>query len=130
LNSTLLTTQVYGLFLSKIFFLPLLLMSEEVKNKWVSLKNRFRIFRNKYIFTLTIFSFFALFLDEYDLFTLISQNRKLSKIQDDQQAVELKLKETKKTLNELKYSAALERYAREQKLFKKDDEDVFIISYE
>jgi cell division protein DivIC len=105
-------------------------MSEEVKNKWVSLKNRFRIFRNKYIFTLTIFSFFALFLDEYDLFTLISQNRKLSKIQDDQQAVELKLKETKKTLNELKYSAALERYAREQKLFKKDDEDVFIISYE
>jgi len=103
---------------------------KSIKEKIAYWKHRLRIFRNKYIFTLTIFSFFALFLDEYDLFTLISQNRKLSKIQDDQQAVELKLKETRLTLKELKYSAALERYAREQKLFKKDDEDIFIISYE
>lgn len=101
--------------------------SKEKISYW---KHRLRFFRNKYIFTLTIFSFFALFLDEYDLFTLISQNQKLSKIHDNQQVVELKLEDTKKTLKELKYAAALERYAREQKLFKKDDEDIFIITYE
>ena len=94
------------------------------------IKKKIRVFKNKYILTVTIFSFFALFLDEYDIFTLFSQKSKLSKIQADQQAVAYKLKETKKTLKELKYSAALERYAREQKLFKKDNEDVFIVSYE
>lgn len=102
----------------------------QTKSNFKIWKHRLRFFRNKYIFTLTLFAFFALFLDEYDIFTIISQNSKLSKIQADQSALELKLKDTRNTLKELKYSAALERYAREQKLFKKDDEDIFIISYE
>jgi cell division protein DivIC len=106
-------------------------MSENlVTNKVQKIKKRLHFFRNKYIFTFTAFAFFALFLDEYDIFTIISQNRKLNKIEADQQAIELKLKETKSTLNSLKYSAAIEKYAREQKLFKKDDEDIFILSFE
>jgi cell division protein DivIC len=102
----------------------------EKKVKYAVFKKRLKPFRNKYIFTFTIFTIFALFLDEYDIFTIISQNKKLSKIQSDQHALEIKLKDTKNTLKNLKYTAALERFAREQKLFKKDNEDVFIISYE
>lgn len=95
--------------------------------KW---KHRLRFFRNKYIFTTTVFIVFALFLDENDIFTLISQKRKLSKIQADQEMMEQKLRETRYTLRQLHYSSELERYAREEKLFKKDDEDIFILSYE
>lgn len=93
-------------------------------------KHRLRMFKNKYILTTTLFLIFALFLDENDIFNLISQKRKLSKIQADIELVEQKLKETRYTLRQLNHTSELERFAREEKLFKKDDEDVFIISYE
>jgi hypothetical protein len=35
--------------------------------------------------------------------------------------------ETRETLNQLKYLPEVERYARENKYFKKYDEDVFVI---
>ena len=87
-------------------------------------------FRNKYLLTITLFVLYALFLDDEDMFTLISQNRKLSKIHADQELVAEKLIRTTRVLKQLNHTAALERYAREEKLFKKDNEDVFIISYE
>lgn len=106
-------------------------MTETKKYPFIQqVKHRFRFLRNKYLFTLTVFMIFALFLDENDLFSLISQNRKLGKINADQAEIELKLKETKFVLKQLKHGAALERYAREEKLFKKDDEDIFILSFE
>lgn len=89
-----------------------------------------RPFRNKYILTLTIFMVYNLFLDDIDLFSLMGQNRKLSRLRTDQSEITIKLQETKRTLRELKHNYALEKYAREEKLFKKDDEDVFIITYE
>lgn len=87
-------------------------------------------FRNKYLLTLTLFVFYALFLDDEDMFTLISQNSKLNKIHADQVLVREKLAKTRITLKQLNHNAALERYAREEKLFKKDNEDIFVISYE
>jgi cell division protein DivIC len=93
-------------------------------------KHRLRFFRNKYIFTTTVFLVFALFLDENDIFNLISQKRKLSKIQADIELIESKLKETRYTLKQLTHRSELERFAREEKLFKKDDEEIFIVTYE
>lgn len=85
-------------------------------------------FRNKYILTFTLFTFYALFLDDNDLFTLISQNSKLSKTRADHELVKKKLENTRYTLKQLDHKSELERYAREKKLFKKDNEDVFVIS--
>ena len=87
-------------------------------------------FRNKYLLAFTIFLLYNLFLDDIDVFTIVSQNRRLSKLKADNSEVSLKLKDTKQTLRELRHGYALERYAREEKLFKKDDEDIFIITYE
>lgn len=87
-------------------------------------------FRNKYLLTFTIFLVYNLFLDDIDLFSIMGQNRKLARLRTDQTEVALKLKETKQTLQALKHGYALERYAREEKLFKKDNEDIFIITYE
>lgn len=102
----------------------------EFNGKLALWKHKLRFFRNKYIFTLTVFTVFALFLDDNDMFTLISQNRKLNKVQLDNKIMQIKLKETRFTLKQLAHGAALEKYAREEKLFKKDDEDIFILSYE
>ena len=94
------------------------------------MKKYLLFFRNKYILTFTIFLVYNLFLDDIDLFSILSQNKKLARLRADQSEVTIKLNETKQTLLELKHSYALEKYAREEKLFKKDDEDVFVITYE
>ena len=70
---------------------------------------------------------YALFLDENDIFTIVIQNHKLQKLQEAKLETSLQLKETKSTLARLKYSSELERFAREEKLFKKDNEDIFVI---
>lgn len=104
--------------------------SGETKGKFQKLKKFLGYFRNKYLLTVTLFTVYALFLDDEDMFTLISQNNKLGKIKADQEMVNEKLVRTTRVLKELNHSAALEKYAREEKLFKKDNEDVFIIAYE
>lgn len=87
-------------------------------------------FKNKFIFTTCLFLVYILFLDDVDIFTIINQNRKLGHLEASKIEIEAKLHKTKTTLKELKYASNLESYAREEKLFKKDDEDIFIISYE
>ena len=48
---------------------------------------------------------------------------------EEKELIENKLAKTKQTLDKLKYISELEVYARENKLFKKDNEDIFIITY-
>lgn len=87
-------------------------------------------FKNKYILTFTVFLIYNLFLDDVDIFTIISQNRKLSKLNDNKVAMQAQLEDTKHTLKQLRFDSELERFAREKKYFKRDDEDVFVITYE
>ncbi len=87
-------------------------------------------FKNKYILTFTVFLIYNLFLDDVDIFTIISQNRKLSKINDNKVAMQQQLNETKHTLYQMRFDSELERFAREKKYFKRDDEDVFVITSE
>jgi len=94
------------------------------------MKKYAKYFKNKFIFTTCLFFVYILFLDDVDIFTIINQNRKLSHLEESKIEISEKLTKTKATLKELKHSSNLESYAREEKLFKKDDEDIFIISYE
>ncbi len=87
-------------------------------------------FKNKYILTFTIFSIYNLFLDDVDIFSIVSQNKKLSTLNDNKVAMQKQLDQTKHTLTQLKFDSELERFAREKKYFKRDDEDVFVITYE
>lgn len=104
--------------------------NEVKKSKMERVKKFLRYFRNKYLLTMTLFTLYALFLDDQDMFTLIVQKSKLNKIEADQVLIDAKLAKTIKVLKQLNYTSELERYAREEKLFKKDDEDIFIISNE
>ncbi len=99
-----------------------LLKNKKFKKVWV-------FFKNKYILTITLFTIYALFLDDEDVFSLVSHSRKLNKIHAEQVIMDQKLKETTSVLKDLDQKESLERFAREEKLFKKDDEDIFVISY-
>lgn len=86
--------------------------------------------RNKFVLAITIFFVYTLFLDDNDIFNIISQNRKLSGLKSEKTRFEKDLIETKSTLKKLESNAEVEKFAREKKLFKKDNEDVFVIFYE
>lgn len=88
------------------------------------------LLRNKFVLATTIFFIYTLFLDDNDIFTIITQNRKLHTLQKEKVRVQADLEETRTTLKKLEDHSEVEKFAREEKLFKKDDEDIFVIFYE
>jgi cell division protein DivIC len=86
--------------------------------------------KNKFILTGIVFLVYILFLDDVDIFTIVNQIRKRNKIDLATTEAEAKLKATRYTLRKLHYTSEIESFAREEKMFKKDDEDIFVISYE
>ena len=83
--------------------------------------------KNKFILASTVFLIYTLFLDENDIFSVISQKYKLKELNEKKAVMIKDLSETSNTLEKLKYQSEVEKYAREKKFFKKDDEDVFVI---
>ncbi len=88
---------------------------------------KLKYLKNKYILTLVVFAIYVLFLDDVDVFTIIRQEIKLNKLQEEKEEVLTKYEKTKSTLDQLDNLESLEKYAREEKMFKKDDEDIFVI---
>jgi cell division protein DivIC len=89
-----------------------------------------KVFKNKYLLAFTLFFVYSFFLEEEDIFLLVSQNVKLSNLKAEKEQVDLKLKSTRSVLKKLDYTSEIERYARENKYFKMDDEEIFVISHE
>ncbi len=87
-------------------------------------------FKNKFILTATIFVIYALFLDDNDLFSMIGHANKLSNLEDAKIEVSKKLEKTRFTLRQMRYNSEIERYAREEKFFKRENEDIFVVTYE
>ena len=87
-------------------------------------------FKNKFILASTVFLVYILFLDDNDIFSVISRNSKLKELTSKKKAMITDLDKTTSILDKLKYQSEVEKYARENKFFKKDDEDVFVIFYE
>jgi cell division protein DivIC len=85
---------------------------------------------NKYKVASLLFIVHFIFLDDVTIFDVFAQNQKLSKLKTDEVLMSQKLEETRGIYQNLKTPSGIERYAREKKLFKKDDEDIFVISYE
>ncbi len=93
------------------------------------MKKLIQRFKNKYILAITIFLVYNLFLDEVDIFSVINQNRRISQLKENQREINKKLQETKYILSQINDPSFLEKLAREDKFFKKDNEDVFVITY-
>ncbi len=88
---------------------------------------KLKYLKNKYVLTTVIFAIYVLFLDDVDVFTIVRQEIKLNKLEQEKAEVLIKYNTTKSTLDQLDDLESLEKYAREEKMFKKDDEDIFVI---
>lgn len=98
--------------------------------KWLGIEWLKKNWRNKYVLTLAAFLFYNLFLDDLDIFTIYKQRSKLSDLKKEKNVVENNLAETRATLQNLQTNYGLEKFAREKKYFKKDNEEIFVITYE
>lgn len=86
--------------------------------------------KNKYVLTSILFGVYFIFLDDWDVFTLTRQKQKLKQIEAQDKRMDSSLKQTKQTLDRLKKLDELEAYARSEKFFKRDDEEIFVITHE
>ena len=95
-------------------------------------KERFGFFlpllRNKYSLTLIIFFVWIVFFDSNNLIERAFNLRKVHQLEKDKIFYEEKIREDRSKLEELESNPNnLEKFAREQYLMKKDNEDIFII---
>lgn len=84
--------------------------------------------KNKFIITFGIFFFYLILIDDNDIFYVVNQKKKLNELQLQNQSMKTKLQETKKDLENISDLDNLEAYAREKKFFKRNDEDIFVIT--
>lgn len=86
------------------------------------------ILKNKYLITSILFLSWMLFFDNNDFISQVQLRMKLSEYRNKKEYYEQKISEVKKEKQELlTNSQSLEKFAREQYMMKKDDEDLFVI---
>lgn len=84
--------------------------------------------RNKFIITLIVFVVWMLFFDEYNLISRVNNNRKIAELENQKELYVAEILRSRRLLKELKGdNDSLEKFAREQFLMKKDNEDIYIV---
>ena len=68
-------------------------------------------------------------MDDLDVFSIISQKQKLNKLEIQRDNMKIQLISTRSTLRKLNKINYLEAFARSEKFFKKENEEIFIITY-
>lgn len=100
-------------------------MQEEWKHK---LRAIFRRFTNKYLFVGLLFFVWITFFDKNSFVEKIHLRTKISTLNKEKNYYEKKIEEDNRKMQELLSNRDnLEKFAREQYLMKKSNEDIFII---
>jgi len=87
-----------------------------------------KILTNKYFLAGTFFLIWMLFVDQRDFFQQRDRKAELAKLQEKKHYYQDEISKAHKTLNDLQSNpAALEQFARERYLMKKDGEDIFTL---
>ncbi|MEP6627217.1 MAG: septum formation initiator family protein [Ginsengibacter sp.] len=89
------------------------------------------IFTNKYLITGIAFAVWMAFFDRNDLILQLKRIHELGKLQESEKTMSLQISDTRQELQLLKTNPeTLEKYAREKYLMKKDNEDLFIVTFD
>jgi cell division protein FtsB len=92
------------------------------------LKKIIKRLRNKYLITTLVFGIWLIFFDQFNLVDRYQSLHAMRQLQRDKAYFEEKIKQDTQRLKELKTNREnLEKFAREQYLMKKDNEDIFVI---
>ena len=84
--------------------------------------------RNKYVLTITVFAIWMLFFDQNNLVDRIQMKSEINQLEEDREFYLEQIKADSARLHELTTDRDnLEKYAREQYLMKKPNEDVFVV---
>lgn len=87
-----------------------------------------KIFKNKFVLSFLAFTVWVTFFDGNDLLTKYKSLLKLRELKKEKEYYFESIKADRKQIHELKTDVKnLEKFAREQYLMKKKNEDVFII---
>jgi cell division protein DivIC len=83
---------------------------------------------NKYILSITFFIVWMLFFDQKDFFSTLERRNELRELKHKNEYYLKEIEKSKKELIDIQSnSAALEKFAREYYMLKKDNEDIFIV---
>jgi cell division protein FtsB len=86
------------------------------------------VLRNKFLLATTAFVIWMLFFDRNDVFTQMQRRSELNELKQSKAYFEKQIAENRKFSKDLQFNAqAIEKYAREKYLMKRDNEDLFII---
>lgn len=87
-----------------------------------------RFLKDKYVITMLVFLIWLFFFDQFNLLDRLDSMRNLKQLQQDKAYYQKRIREDSQRLKELKTNREnLEKFAREQYLMKKDNEDIFVI---
>lgn len=87
-----------------------------------------KVFTNKYLIAFALFVVWVVFFDDNNLMQHRQNLKELAQLEEQVNFYKQKIKADKQKLHELQTNDAnLEKFAREQFLMKKADEDVFVI---
>lgn len=88
----------------------------------------FPVIRNKFVITALIFGVWILLFDQNNLLDRFHDVNKLNELKQEKEYFKKKILEDQRRMNELMSDkGSLEKFAREEYLMKKDDEDVFLV---
>ncbi len=89
-----------------------------------------KILKNKYVLALLVLVIWITFFDDNDFFTRRSINKNLKGLREQRDFYKSEIFKDSITIYKLQNDVeALEKYAREEHLMKKDNEDIFIINF-
>lgn len=92
------------------------------------MKTFLKIITNKYALAGIVFLVWMLFFDQKDFFSNLEHNRELSNLKQKKQYYQREIDKTKQELIDFQSNpTAIEKFAREHYLLKRDGEDVFIV---
>jgi hypothetical protein len=91
-------------------------------------KKLFKALTNKYLVAFMVFSVWMIFIDDNNLFFLRKNVNRLKEYRVEKAHFQEKIRKDSLQLQEMKANAKnLEKFAREEFLMKKKDEDIFLI---
>ena len=87
-----------------------------------------QIIRNKFFLATLFFVIWMAFFDPKDWGNIASKKNELNQLQETETTLKQNIQTTRKELNALTSSAeSIERYARENYMMKRDNEDIFLV---
>ncbi len=104
------------------------LLPEIISRMKKSASRIFKIVSNKYLIALAAFVLMMLFFDENNIFLQLDRKRQLNNLLKSKAFYQSEISKTQQQLTNLQNSpAAVEKFARENFLMKRDNEDIFIV---